>query len=313
MTPRSGPRRSLRAARCAGGVLILLICVLLAPAGVSAPAIPAVVFTRDAGLWATTVDGSRIVRLTRLRETDDSLALSPDATMIAFARGRAGISTMRIDGSHRTVITRDTDSSPVWAPDGRTIYFVRSRKGRFASCGSIFAVSVTGQNPRRITNAFAKDRFGENHLDPAISPDGRRIAFTHWDACEGGTSSPRLDVVDLAGRRTEDLANLPRNGHYPDPEHASPAWSPDGKRLAFYRQSELTIANQDGSGERRVAPGGAYLFGAPPAWSPDGRWIAFAKALPDRVVLLVVHPDGTGLHRIARTGAIAGWLPNLPR
>ena len=278
----------------------------------------AVVFNRGGDLYAVALDGSRTVRLTRTRTAEEQPAVSRDATMIAFARA-GGISTMRIDGSRRRIVTRGADSSPAWAPDGQTIYFVRYRRNRFgASCGSIFAVSATGQNLRRVTDAFANDSVhGETDEDPAVSPDGRRIAFSDWDACEGGTSSPRLRVVDPAGRPTQDLAKLRNNGYFPDPAHYSPAWSPDGNRLAFFKNSDLNIANRDGSSERLVVRGQGVLIYEPPAWSPDGRWIAFTKHVSGRSLLLVVHPDGTGLRRLAQTRSggysLGGWLPRLPQ
>ena len=280
--------------------------------------VAAIVFERDGDLYAVALDGSRTVRLTRTRAAEEQPAVSRDAKMIAFARA-GGISTMRVDGSHRRIVTRGADSSPAWAPDGRTIYFVRYRSNRFgASCGSIFAVSATGQSIRRVTDAFANDSVhGETDENPAVSPDGRRIAFSDWNACEGGTSSPRLRVVDPAGRPTQDLAKLRNNGYYPDPEHSSPAWSPDGNRLAFFKNSDLNIANRDGSSERLVVRGRGLLIYEPPAWSPNGRWIAFTKDLSSRRLLLVVHPDGTGLRRLAQTRSgtysIGGWLPLLPR
>ena len=69
----------------------------------------------------------------------------------------------------------------------------------------------TGANPSRITRG----------LDPAVSPDGKRIAFTRWDQPTGvyvanmdGSSEKQVFVADKA---------------------MSPQWSPDGTRLAFTR------------------------------------------------------------------------------
>lgn len=297
-------------------MVVLLAGIVLASANASTPTKAALVYQRGGDLYATSVDGSRTVRVTRTRPVEAEPAVSPDGTMIAYA-GESGISVATLSGLRRTVVTRGPDSMPAWSPDGRTLYFVRFRDNRFgASCGSIFAVSTSSQQTRRVTNAFAT---GHSHVHPAISPDGRRIAFSDWNACEGGTSSPRLRVVDTSGRPVSDLAKLRRNGYYPDPEHSSPAWSPDGGRLAFFKNSELTIANRDGSGERRLTPRTGHLIYEPPAWSPDGRWIAFVRytGSSSSSGLFVVRPGGTGLRRLApwtsREQSIGGWLPRLPK
>jgi len=284
----------------------------------SAPTTPAIVFERNDDLYATAIDRSRVVRLTRTRQRENEPAVSPDGATIAFSRFdryhiASGIRTMNVDGSHRRVVTRGYDAMPAWAPDGQTIYFVRYRRTRFGDCGSIFRVSLATGEIRRVTNTA---RSGHSHWDPAVSPDGTRIAYTDWDACEGGTSSPRLRVVDANGRRTQDLAKLRHNGYWPDPEHSSPTWSPDGTRLAYRRNSAVEIVNRDGSGDRRVASGGHYSIYDSPAWSPDGEWIAYMSATPtsNASKLLLVHPDGTGLHRVAgNISSLGGWLPNLPK
>lgn len=73
-----------------------------------------------------------------------------------------------------------------------------------------------------------------------------------------------------------------------------PAWSPDGRRIAFVRDGEVHVAAADGSGDRRLTPGS--LLASAPAWSPDGTRIAFGGVrdiftvrLVDRKVTNLTH------------------------
>jgi Tol biopolymer transport system component len=301
--------------------LVLLASVALVSADPvrSGPASPTgIIFERNSDLYAVAVDGSRVVRLTRTRQLETDPAVSPDGSTIAFTRKDrryylgTGISTMRLDGSRRQVLTRGYDAHPAWAPGGKAIYFIRYRQTRFGDCGSIFRVSLATRRVRRVTNTA---RSGHSHQNPAVSPDGAAIAYSDWDACEGGTSSPRLRVVDRNGRRTQDLAKLQQNGYWPNPEHSCPTWSPDGTQLAFRHNADVFVANRDGSGEHRVAGGGHLLIYDAPKWSPDGWWIAYlAYSPPGGNRLFLVHPDGTGLHEVVRNvGSLGGWLPSLPQ
>jgi hypothetical protein len=56
---------------------------------------------------------------------------------------------------------------------------------------------------------------------------------------------------------------------------AEPAWSPDGRRIAFTRAGEIYVVDADGRNARRLTT--MAQPGAFPAWSPDGRTIAFAR------------------------------------
>ena len=117
----------------------------------------------------------------------------------------------------------------------------------------VVAMSAVERCPgRNLERVLRAPRFHSFEL-PAISPDGRRIAFDDSNGCSGGTSGPRLRVIDTSGRPAADLARLPRNGYYPDPEHDAAAWSPDGNRIAFLLNGRLSIANRDGSDVRSVA------------------------------------------------------------
>jgi len=171
-------------------------------------------------------------------------------------------------------------------------------------------VRKDGRGLRRVTRPDGR----HSHWDAAVSPDGRRVAFTDEAGCESGASSFALRVVDASGRRTSDLARLPGNAYsYSDADHEDPTWSPDGSRIAFYRSNQrnpgVHIANQDGSGMRRVTP--QLMDAASPAWSPDDAWIAFVG----RGDIYVIRPDGTGLRQLTQTNGLErspAWLPQMP-
>jgi TolB protein len=154
--------------------------------------------------------------------------------------------------------------------------------------------------------------------DPAVSPDGDRIAFTEWDACEGGTADVKLSVVDAHGRPGYDLEQLPGNRWGARDDYWAPVWSPTGAQIAFLDQGDLRIAARDGSHVRRLAQTSLSIWedDGPPAWSSDGTWLAFTKGYGANGDLYVVHPDGSGLRRVTNTRAAhhsPTWVYQVPR
>jgi Tol biopolymer transport system component len=122
------------------------------------------------------------------------------------------------------------------------------------------------------------------------------------------SNKKQIHVIDPDGSGDVQLT-------FGDNRSRSPAWSPDGSKIAFLRgnkPSSLLIMSADGTDrtliQRRISKHRYYFFGRP-AWSPDGTQIAFSTAARfftssnDRrwdLRLYVVNVDGSGLTRISR-------------
>ncbi len=122
---------------------------------------------------------------------------------------------------------------------------------------------------------------------PASSPDGSQIAFSSLRKGNYDIFVMNADGSNLRQLTSNPLASLsPQIDMYTD---FAPAWSPDGKQIAFTtaRNNTMTtvnnldiyLMNADGSDPQPWYASGSQgpgEFDMQPAWSPDGDWIAFA-------------------------------------
>ena len=97
-------------------------------------------------------------------------------------------------------------------------------------------------------------------------------------------------------------------------EDSAPAWSPDGRRIAFASgrdgNFEIYVINADGSRQRRLTRNTGRDVG--PVWSPDGRRIAFESNWQ----VYVMNADGSGQRRLTRNAArnfAPAWSPDGQR
>jgi dipeptidyl aminopeptidase/acylaminoacyl peptidase len=129
----------------------------------------------------------------------------------------------------------------------------------------------------------------------AADPGNAPIAVAH---ASGG-----IVLVTPAGRQ---IATLTGHRGLVDTD---PAWSPDGKRIAFTRTTNgnrsfrVYVVKADGTGIRRITNG---RFDWRPAWSPDGRWIAYQSTGG----VSLVRPNGTGTKLVPHTGGGAATDPS---
>jgi Tol biopolymer transport system component len=110
--------------------------------------------------------------------------------------------------------------------------------------------------------------------DASFSPDGARIAFVR-DL--GGRCGARLYVMRTDGTHVRPLSDPVENPEMEAPCFQHPAWSPDGRRLAYTKGGPPLILVQNVDGARPHALPGQSIkrWNSNPAWSPDGKTIAF--------------------------------------
>ena len=216
--------------------------------------------------WLTTVlrsDGPprfRLRQVTSRPGIGDAPAISPSGTEIAYSAtedGNTDIWAVDVRGGQPLRLTSlpGAATDPAWFPDGSAVVFVADGVGR----SSIAKVPRFGGNPVVLL---------EDGFDPAVSPEGTRIAFTR----QAQNGFMRVFHASLDDPRGARVLSGSEGGLW---DHRNPAWSPDGREIAYQDQNDIWVARVDGGPPRNVS--GDHAADFDPAWSADGSHIYFAS------------------------------------
>jgi len=144
---------------------------------------------------------------------------------------------------------------------------------------------------------------------PSVAPPAEsklfKVAFVRRVPKVGEWGQFRFEVyvTDSVGRK---LKRLGLTG-------VTPAWSPDGKLLAFCSiegtSTALYVASADGSSPHRIV-GKPFERACAPAWSPDGRTLAFEGRLKGKTGTYTVGLDGSNPTLILADAAAPAWSPD---
>jgi dipeptidyl aminopeptidase/acylaminoacyl peptidase len=150
-------------------------------------------------------------------------------------------------GSARQLTTGDFDveGTPVFTPDGKSILIAENRRADadFAPLDSeIYRIDLADDSLHALTDRRGPDQ------SPAISPDGKHIAYIGFDDKHLGHQPSQLYVMDADGTHGHSLtATLDR-------DVTAPKWLLDGRQLVFQYEERGSgiIASTDLGGKVRV-------------------------------------------------------------
>ena len=248
-------------------------------------------------------------------------AFSPDGSQVAFAwngenKDNYDIYVKASGSDIPTRLTTDParDLSPVWSPDGRRIAFLRS----LGRCHvAVMMIPAAGGPEVKIADTDSIDCLSSYFRNLAFSPDGK------WLVAPGvETNSPGdrhraglfLFSVENGSRRP---LTLTPPGYATD---ITPAFSPDGRTLAFIRgpdrEFDLYILpldrNWSASGEpRRLTHWNRVTMN--PAWTADGREIIVASGEFEHSRLWRVPVSGSGEASVIAPAGDFATLPAVAR
>jgi TolB protein len=157
-------------------------------------------------IWVVNRDGSNLRQVTRHQAIDNAPTWSPTGQQIAFVSDRSGgnqIYVMNADGTGLQKLTSDPGDHdrPTWSPLGFIAYTAGSPLGHNISLYDMSTGSII----------VLTDGRGDNG-SPAVSPNGRHIAFTtsRW-------GRDQIAIIDRTGRNLRQVTTVGTN--------SSPNWS----------------------------------------------------------------------------------------
>jgi Tol biopolymer transport system component len=280
-----------------------------------------VLLTHDGGMWIGDTDDETLLRITSSATGEDLSSVSPDGRRILYTVGSSNSDVVELpfDGSAMKPLkaTSIDEWSGTTSTDGNAMAYITARSGK----GEIWLEERGGAGHPIVTRSDFPADDSANIIMAILSPDGKRVVYhrpgkkslrTLWlSNAEGGKPilmfpdsgwldnpcwSPdgkRLYISLSPGDSTMNLIVPIGAGdtvHLPDSAWSNglPAWSPDGKWIAFQQsksrfgtnKDRILLMSPDGTMTRTldspVRPS-AWFFCM--TWSRDGKTIYIASSV----------------------------------
>ncbi|MDP9189832.1 MAG: hypothetical protein M3O25_11330 [Actinomycetota bacterium] len=301
---------------------VVIFAVVAAPSSATFPGVNGLISfnayverTKSFEIFTATRNGGDVRKLTFNPNHNSVLPdWSPDGQRIAFQSDRVDVDgrknavqtyLMNADGSGLTQLTRGPgfQGAPGWSPDAANLA-IDADWGGGPGLQGIWVIpasdpdGVVVSEARRLTTIPARAKFDS---EPQFSPDGRSIVFTRFRSL----SVSAIHRVSIDGTGLDRLTPWRLNASDPD-------WSPNGLKITFDSgdagkagsKGDIYVMRADGNGRKvltdhpRLRKGEPFDLANNPVWSPSGTKIMYSHFLPEKTVLEVMKPNGSGKHLV---------------
>jgi len=211
--------------------------------------------------------------------------------------GNRDIYRAGLDGRDTVRVTSNPGDDQHPTEAAGLVVFTSYRDGN----GELYAVASTGGAEQRLTTTTA------NETQPALSPDGRHIAYL---SDESGV--PKLWMSAADGTNPQPLT---AGFGFAGSIEASPSWAPSGDRIVFVSTANgragLFILTLGGGGTPTPLVADSNNTAVEPSWNPDGRLVAFASDRAGVTNIFTVDVATLQIRQITTDATAAGqpaWL-----